>query len=74
MVPPGSKQTKNSGKTSVKDRKTSMEDREVIAHDFEKEDKRDLSGSEEDATDGTVYLVLCSHHVLQFVYFEPTAF
>uniref|UniRef100_G1PGK5 Synaptonemal complex protein 3 n=1 Tax=Myotis lucifugus TaxID=59463 RepID=G1PGK5_MYOLU len=46
MVPPGSKQTKKSGKTS-----TSMEDRAVIAYDFEKEDKRDLSGSEEDATD-----------------------
>ncbi|XP_036154531.1 synaptonemal complex protein 3 [Myotis myotis] len=51
MVPPGSKQTKKSGTTSVKGRKTSMEDRAVIAYDFEKEDKRDLSGSEEDATD-----------------------
>ncbi|XP_059537833.1 synaptonemal complex protein 3 [Myotis daubentonii] len=51
MVPPGSKQTKKSGKTSVKERKTSMEDRAVVAYGFEKEDKRDLSDSEEDATD-----------------------
>ncbi|XP_054575385.1 synaptonemal complex protein 3 [Eptesicus fuscus] len=51
MVPPGSKQTKKSGKTSVEDRKTSMKDRAVIAYDFKKEDKRDLNGSEEDAAD-----------------------
>lgn len=74
MVPPGSKQTKKSGKTSVEDRKTSMKDRAVIAYDFKKEDKRDLNGSEEDAADGTVYLILCSHHVLQLIYFEHTAF
>lgn len=51
-----------------------MKDRAVIAYDFKKEDKRDLNGSEEDAADGTVYLILCSHHVLQLIYFEHTAF
>lgn len=42
-----------------------MEDQVTRAYDFEKEDKKDLSGSEEDVTEGTVYLILLgSHHVL----------
>ncbi|XP_058597610.1 synaptonemal complex protein 3 isoform X3 [Neofelis nebulosa] len=45
MVPSGRKHTGKSGKTSV-------EDQVVRAYDFEKEDKKDLSGSEEDVTEG----------------------
>uniref|UniRef100_A0A8C7BYV5 Uncharacterized protein n=1 Tax=Neovison vison TaxID=452646 RepID=A0A8C7BYV5_NEOVI len=45
MVPSGRKHTGKSGKTS-------MEDQVVRAYDFEKEDKKDLSGSEEDVTEG----------------------
>lgn len=50
-----------------------MEDQVAKAYDFEKEDKKDLSGSEEEATEGTIYLMLLgSDHVLQFVCFERT--
>ncbi|XP_027449562.1 synaptonemal complex protein 3 isoform X2 [Zalophus californianus] len=45
MVPSGRKHTGKSGKTS-------MEDQVTRAYDFEKEDKKDLSGSEEDVTEG----------------------
>ncbi|XP_032700189.1 synaptonemal complex protein 3 [Lontra canadensis] len=45
MVPSGRKHAGKSGKTS-------MEDQVVRAFDFEKEDKKDLSGSEEDVTEG----------------------
>ena len=34
-----------------------MEDPVIRAYDFEKEDKKDLSDSEEDITEGTVYLI-----------------
>lgn len=68
MVPSGRKHTGKSGKTSV-------EDQVVRAYDFEKEDKKDLSGSEEDVTEGTVYLILLgSDHVLYFTCFECTTF
>ncbi|XP_039108439.1 synaptonemal complex protein 3 isoform X2 [Hyaena hyaena] len=45
MVPSGRKHRGKSGKTSV-------EDQIIRAYDFEKEDKKDLSGSEEDVTEG----------------------
>lgn len=46
MVPSGRKHTGKSGKKSV-------EDQVVRAYDFDKEDKKDLSGSEEDVIEGT---------------------
>ncbi|XP_039106172.1 synaptonemal complex protein 3-like [Hyaena hyaena] len=45
MVPSGRKYRGKSGKTSV-------EDQIIRAYDFEKEDKKDMSGSEEDVTEG----------------------
>ncbi|XP_034500190.1 synaptonemal complex protein 3 isoform X2 [Ailuropoda melanoleuca] len=45
MVPSGRKRTGKSGKTSV-------EDQVIRAYGFEKEDKKGLSGSEEDVTEG----------------------
>lgn len=56
MVPSGRKRTGKSGKTSV-------EDQVIRAYGFEKEDKKGLSGSEEDVTEGTVYLIFlgCDH-------------
>lgn len=58
MVPSGRKHTGKSGKTS-------MEEQVIRAYDFEKEDKKGLSGSEEDITEGTVYLIfLGGDHVL----------
>ncbi|KAF0883767.1 SYCP3 protein, partial [Crocuta crocuta] len=45
MVPSGRKHRGKSGKTSV-------EDQIIRAYDFEKEDKKDMSGSEEDVTEG----------------------
>ncbi|XP_041594296.1 synaptonemal complex protein 3 [Vulpes lagopus] len=45
MVPSGRKHTRKSGKTS-------MEDQVIRAYEFEKEDKKDLSGSEEDVPEG----------------------
>ncbi|XP_040346334.1 synaptonemal complex protein 3-like [Herpailurus yagouaroundi] len=50
MVPSGRKHTGKSGKTSV-------EDQVVRAYDFEKEDKKDLSGSEEDVTEGKIPVI-----------------
>ncbi|XP_045867430.1 synaptonemal complex protein 3 isoform X2 [Meles meles] len=50
MVPSGRKHTGKSGKTS-------MEDQVVRAYDFEKEDKKDLSGSEEDVTEGKISVI-----------------
>ncbi|XP_004417359.1 PREDICTED: synaptonemal complex protein 3 isoform X3 [Odobenus rosmarus divergens] len=47
MVPSGRKHTGKSGKTS-------MEDQVTRAYDFEKEDKKDLSGSEEDVTEADI--------------------
>ncbi|KAB1270397.1 Synaptonemal complex protein 3 [Camelus dromedarius] len=47
MVPSGRKHTGKSGKTS-------MEDQVAKAYDFEKEDKKDLSGSEEEATEADI--------------------
>ena len=47
MVPSGRKRTGKSGKTS-------MEDQVIRGYDFEKADKKHLSGSEEDVTEGTV--------------------
>uniref|UniRef100_A0A452UZ49 Synaptonemal complex protein 3 n=1 Tax=Ursus maritimus TaxID=29073 RepID=A0A452UZ49_URSMA len=45
MVPSGRKHTGKSGKTS-------LEEQVIRAYDFEKEDKKGLSGSEEDVTEG----------------------
>ncbi|KAM9071739.1 synaptonemal complex protein 3 [Megaptera novaeangliae] len=45
MVPSGRKHTGKSGKTS-------MEDQVIRGYDFEKADKKHLSGSEEDVTEG----------------------
>ncbi|KAM8935140.1 synaptonemal complex protein 3 isoform 1-T2 [Lycaon pictus] len=45
MVPSGRKHTGKSGKTS-------MEDQVIRAYEFEKEDKKDLRGSEEDVPEG----------------------
>lgn len=59
MVPSGRKHTGKSGRTS-------MEDQVIRAYDFENEDKKDLSVSEEDVTEGTVYLILLgTDYVLQ---------
>lgn len=45
-----------------------MEDQVIRAYDFEKEDKKDLSVSEEDAIEGTVYLILLgTDYVLQLI-------
>ena len=71
MLPSGRKHTGKSGKTSV-------EDQLMRAFDLEKskrEDRKGLSGSEENVTDGTVYLMLlCRDHVPQFICFGPPAF
>lgn len=68
MVPSGRKRAGKSGKTS-------MEDQIIRAYDFEKDDKKILSGSEEEVTEGTVCPLLWdSVHVLQFVCFEPATF
>ncbi|KAJ8791568.1 hypothetical protein J1605_020290 [Eschrichtius robustus] len=47
MVPSGRKHTGKSGKTS-------MEDQVIRGYDFEKADKKRLSGSEEDVTEGKI--------------------
>lgn len=47
MVPSGRKHTGKSGKPS-------MEDQVIRPYDFEKEEKKDLSGSEEDVIEGTI--------------------
>lgn len=42
-----------------------MEEQVIRAYDFEKEDKKGLSGSEEDVTEGTVDLIFLGvDHVL----------
>lgn len=61
MAPSGRKHTRKSGRTS-------MEDQVIRAYDFEKEDKKDLSVSEEDVIEGTVYLILLgTDYVLQLI-------
>lgn len=49
MVPSGRKYSGKSAKPSVGDQA-------IRAYEFEQEDKKDLSGSEEDAVEGTVNL------------------
>ncbi|XP_004418081.1 PREDICTED: synaptonemal complex protein 3 [Ceratotherium simum simum] len=50
MVPSGRKRGGKSGKTS-------MEDQVIRAYDFEKEDKKILSGSEEEVTEGNTPVI-----------------
>lgn len=63
MVSSGKKYSRKSGKPS-------MEDQFTRAYDFETEEKKDLSGSEEDVIEGAVHLMLGSD-VLQLICFEP---
>lgn len=62
MVPSG---RKHSGKLA----KPSVGDQAIRAYEFEQEDKKDLSGSEEDAIEGTVNLTF-TDHVLHFHVFH----
>lgn len=66
MVPSGRKHTGKSGKKS-------MEDQVIRAYEFEKEDKKDLRGSEEDVPEGTQCLRWSgSDHVLAVICLRRT--
>ena len=49
-----------------------MGDQAIRTYEFEQEDKKDLSGSEEDAIEGTVNLTF-TDHVLHFHVFHVSA-
>ena len=62
MVPSGRKYSGKSAKPSVGDQA-------IRVYEFEQEDKKDLSGSEEDVVEGTVNLMF-TDHILHFHVFH----